>query len=426
MRDNKENRKYYLYGAGINAFGVVKYLGKENILGVIDSNDEKIGMDIDGIPIIGIKQYLKEGMETLIIISAFQRSEEVVTILREYGIKNYLVAPYLQAGFQSISSIVKYIEKKKCSNLVFANVNLLTLLIIDVLIEKGLRGKIRGLLTNDNNYISRCHNLSMINEDNVNKDDTILLTEAVEQKNKFLVQQTVDIMEYIYNNPNMFHEELGKFKNKHKGERCFIIGTGPSLRMTDLDKLAEKNEICFGSNKIYLAYEKTNWRPDYYMVCDFNVFRSCYDVIKTIEDSTVFIEDFYNILDMERISGSYLFRSIHQKSKFKFSRDVVRGIYSGLTVTYNMIQMAVYMGFTEIYLLGVDFSYNGMAESKGNHFSDQYIENTKMKGIFYEKESLSAYKIAENESHNGDYKIFNATRGGRLEVFERKNFDDLF
>ena len=49
-----QNEKYYLYGAGINAFGVVKYLGKDNIVAVIDTNEQKHGMDIDGIPIVGI------------------------------------------------------------------------------------------------------------------------------------------------------------------------------------------------------------------------------------------------------------------------------------------------------------------------------------------------------------------------------------
>ena len=54
-----QNEKVYLYGAGINSFGVVKYLGKENVIAVIDTNKEKVGMDIDGVPIVDIGYYLR-------------------------------------------------------------------------------------------------------------------------------------------------------------------------------------------------------------------------------------------------------------------------------------------------------------------------------------------------------------------------------
>ncbi len=52
----------------------------------------------------------------------------------------------------------------------------------------------------------------------------------------------------------------------HRGRRGFIVGNGPSLRMEDLDRL--QSEISFGSNKIYLAFDKTAWRPTYYSVID--------------------------------------------------------------------------------------------------------------------------------------------------------------
>ena len=55
-------------------------------------------------------------------------------------------------------------------------------------------------------------------------------------------------------------------KNIHKGRRGFVIGNGPSLKLGDLDRL--QNEITIASNKIYLAFNETNWRPSYFTVCD--------------------------------------------------------------------------------------------------------------------------------------------------------------
>ena len=49
-----------------------------------------------------------------------------------------------------------------------------------------------------------------------------------------------------------------------------------------------------------------------------------------------------------------------------FSEDVARVVYGGATVTYACIQIAVYMGFKEIYLLGVDCNY--CKGSNSNYF----------------------------------------------------------
>ena len=44
--------KFYLFGAGINCEGVIKYFGTENIIGIIDSNRELHGKNISGLNII--------------------------------------------------------------------------------------------------------------------------------------------------------------------------------------------------------------------------------------------------------------------------------------------------------------------------------------------------------------------------------------
>ena len=156
-------------------------------------------------------------------------------------------------------------------------------------------------------------------------------------------------------------QELRSLKNKHLGKRCFIIGNGPSLRMEDLDKL--QDEITFGANKIYVAFPKTNWRPTYYSIQDQVMIK------QDLQEITDKVEAQYKL-----IFGEYLLENnINLKSwiyfplwieKFnpslpKFSSNMNKGMYEGMTITYTEIQMAVYMGFKEIYLLGVDFNYSG-------------------------------------------------------------------
>ena len=83
--------------------------------------------------------------------------------------------------------------------------------------------------------------------------------------------------------------KLAALKDKHKGQRCFVIGNGPSLRISDLDRL--KDEITFASNKIYLAFEETDWRPTYYTAVDRLVIESLHEVISHL-DLTKLLPDF--------------------------------------------------------------------------------------------------------------------------------------
>lgn len=416
-----QNEKYYLYGAGINAFGVVKYLGKDNIVAVIDTNEQKHGMDIDGIPIVGIDYYVEKNLGEKIVISTFQRSEEVEEYLDERKIENHLTAPYIQAGFPSIMEIIKYLIDNSIEEIIIADDNIISYLIAKYILSEKIPIKIGGVCSC--NIIWNTIGLNKIDLNNISSNAYVFGIEELDiprTDNRICVTQ--NLREKFWST----NYELLKFKDKYNGRRCFIIGNGPSLKMEDLDTLQKHNEICFASNKIYLAFEKTRWRPNYYMVCDFNVYRSCYDTITTMKDCTIFIENFYNQLEMKELNNAYKVNSIHQKTHFKFSEEIEKYVYSGLTVTYNLLQLAVYMGFKEIYLLGIDFSFSGMSEDKGNHFCEEYSKDTKMKGSFYRDESLSAYRAAEEMSYKRGIRIYNATRGGKLETFERVDFDEIF
>lgn len=96
----------------------------------------------------------------------------------------------------------------------------------------------------------------------------------------------------------------------------------------------------------------------------------------------------------------------------------------GYTVTYANIQLAVFMGFSEIYLLGVDHNYNTSNNAESNY--SNLINNTTLYNPPRTDKSTLAYRKARKVCDEMGVKIFNATRGGCLEEFERINFDLLF
>ena len=65
-----------------------------------------------------------------------------------------------------------------------------------------------------------------------------------------------------------------KYKNIHNGERCFIVATGPSLTIEDINTLNKNHEYCFGINSCIKFFDKTEWRPEYYCITDHFVYNS--------------------------------------------------------------------------------------------------------------------------------------------------------
>lgn len=227
---------------------------------------------------------------------------------------------------------------------------------------------------------------------------------------------------------------LKSLKNKHLGRRCFIIGNGPSLRTEDLDEL--KDEITFAFNRIYYIFDKTTWRPTYYCSEDEKVILSSIKEINELKIKNKFfpvnVPWDYNIHFKNSIN--YIFEIGDSNVEPKFSEDIVKRIYWGNTVAYTAIQMAVYMGIKEIYLLGVDHNFSKMInddgelvidESAKDYFSERY--NTDKENLYIPNIGIStrAFLAAKKYAEKNNIKIYNATRGGKLEVFERICFDKV-
>lgn len=233
---------------------------------------------------------------------------------------------------------------------------------------------------------------------------------------------------------------LAALKNAYQGRRGFIIGTGPSLRVADLDRL--KSEVSFSCNKIYLAFDQTAWRPTYYTVLDVILAKNSYAKIQQLQLNKIFsswVKPYF--LSASDISWlRHLGPSIENgKPNFQFSLNALEGVYGGWTVVYTQLQLAFYMGIREIYLLGIDFHFQVPKATGETSVHGQVIENTNEVNHFHpeyripkEKWTMprldlqhQAFLCAKKtfEAHNGA--IYNASRQTALEVFPRIDFDQL-
>ena len=233
-------------------------------------------------------------------------------------------------------------------------------------------------------------------------------------------------------------KNLSTLKGIHTGERCFIIGNGPSLKAEDLDRLCDEKTFAF--NRIYKIFDKTQWRPTFYCSQDERMLKNSLEEIREKID-TPYLFAPINLKWFEGIDNlsTDFFFSMHSPADYcekpEFSCDIAHQIEWSNTVAYTAIQIAVYMGFKEIYLLGVDHNFSVYQNSKGeivkdptakDYFSEDY---NKDKGQLYLPMldlSTLAFESAREFADAHGIKIYNATRGGKLEVFPRVDFDKLF
>ena len=236
---------------------------------------------------------------------------------------------------------------------------------------------------------------------------------------------------------NVSKQKLKKLKNTKIGKRCFIVGNGPSLCMEDLEKL--KNEDTFAVNRIYKIFNQTDWRPTFYCSQDTKILDEIEKDIHKIlnECEGVFLNSYVKVNKKQKLKADNLYYFYLDTERYypnlpKFSDDVTKQIYEGFTVAYANIQLAVYMGYSEIYIIGTDNNYSINRKQDGS-LEKRDVKSNYMEGIegqmYYPPQlenTTLAFRKANLLCRERGIIIKNASRGGALEEFERVKFDDLF
>lgn len=228
-------------------------------------------------------------------------------------------------------------------------------------------------------------------------------------------------------------DQFIEWKDSHKGERCFIVGNGPSLTMSDLELL--KGEFCFGANQIFFAFDKTSWRPDVYLTVNVDTFLAYRQEIDDLDSKIKFIDSKALDYGVEIRDALYLKHGTFAEGDELFSSDISKYYYNGGTVVYTALQTAVYMGFKYIYLIGVDNNFTIEKSKDGgiiknniqNHFYTAE-EDKKTENLYatVDVNHLSeSFEIAQDYAAKNGIRIYNATRGGKLEVFPRVTLEDV-
>ena len=227
-------------------------------------------------------------------------------------------------------------------------------------------------------------------------------------------------------------QKLVRLKDKHKGETGFIVGTGPSLKHSKLSLLENKPSI--GLNRLYLGFEYFNFRPTY-MACVNDVLLS-----QNAKDFAALPTPlFASWQSRKSLNGAKNPIYLRTVAGTDFYDDPLDKIPVGSTVTYVALQLAHWMGFEKVVLLGIDHRYELCAHEQQagahqivrreredtNHFHSEYVD----KGDHWQLPDLAssevAYRHARTIFERDGRKIVDATVDGALDIFEKVNLADM-
>jgi len=241
-----------------------------------------------------------------------------------------------------------------------------------------------------------------------------------------------------------------ELKNRHQGQRCFIMGNGPSLNRQNL--LPLKNEVIFSVSSGYLHEDYKKLKPRYHCVPQLtytkkmtsDVALEWFEEMDTqIGDAEIFLDlQEYKLVHDHQIFSNRPMHFLAMGQRYpSFLSHAIPSLDSIMlrpqSVPIMALQIALYMGFKEIYLVGVDHdwfitkNYHYAFEPtvlKGKDFSvtqDQKISSTLLDDLPMIERLWSQYRALRHVAEANNVSIYNATDGGMLDEFPRVDLQEV-
>ncbi|MFA7628075.1 MAG: 6-hydroxymethylpterin diphosphokinase MptE-like protein [Candidatus Dojkabacteria bacterium] len=244
-----------------------------------------------------------------------------------------------------------------------------------------------------------------------------------------------------------------RYKDMYEGKRCFILGNAPSLKKHNLRLL--EDEYVFTVNSMSASKEFDIVKPNFHVVVDSARFDEDNELFhKQMKDLAerdykpicIFSARFRDHIEKYGLNKSLEIIYVYPKSSIRRIKDInlTEKVPPYQNVVNVALYTALYLGFSEIYLIGCDMtgfitiydendnvSYGGHFYEEDNPEEVEYMKKAKKERT--NEFMLNAYgfvfrllRFTEEYAIKNGKRIFNAGIGGALDVFPRVKFEDLF
>ncbi len=226
------------------------------------------------------------------------------------------------------------------------------------------------------------------------------------------------------------HSRLCQFKDIHKNQKCILMCNGPSLNKVDFSAIDKKKYVFFGLNKVFLGYELFGFYPQYMVAINKKVIEQSIEEFNKLP-VIMFIS---NRVDEELVAetqNKFQINTINLPSGFKrFSKDICEYVNEGWTVTHAALQIIYYMGFEEVYIVGMDHRFTQHVPGQENkesiitgddvdHFHPKYFGHGQTWDLPDLANSEISYKAALDAYRKDHRKIYDCTINGSCGVFPK-------
>ncbi len=230
-------------------------------------------------------------------------------------------------------------------------------------------------------------------------------------------------------------EDNCNIKNIFEGKRGFAIGNGPSLTRDVLKKI--KDEYSFATNKAYQMIGIEDWHPTGFVLNDtteieilnkknINIYKSKFAEYLFLNELSLLNN---GIVKLNKKNNIYYYITERYKSNENYNGigDMTKSLLDLETTMHIILQVMIYLGFKEIYLVGMDYHFKYEIDNNGkvihnnikNH-CDMQEDDDGMYSVYY---MTKGFEIINKYAKKNGIHIYNATPNSGLDVFERKNLD---
>lgn len=223
---------------------------------------------------------------------------------------------------------------------------------------------------------------------------------------------------------------IPEFHNRYSGEDCFLLANGPSLNAVDLKRI--NNYHLIGLNKIYLLFERAKLDLTFHVAINNLVIEQSWKEFILL-DCPSFLS-YRPAVRCLKDTGNINYILTEQSWMPRFGRVTDAPLWEGSTVTYAALQLALFMGFNNVFIVGMDHRFNvaGPANTEqklvgvdSNHFDGRYFANTQWHLPDLEGSEM-AYTVARFAYKKHQRAIYDATHNGACNVFEKISPEQAF
>ena len=227
-----------------------------------------------------------------------------------------------------------------------------------------------------------------------------------------------------------------RWKNYHRGEECLLICNGPSLNQVDWSSMPA-HLVRFGLNKIYLGEARFGFLPRYLCCVNEKVLRQSVHTLNRLR-AVKFVSNRLCAAWYPETPLQYRINTQQLPTDAEpFSKDAGAYVEEGWTVTHAALQIIYFMGFTRVFIVGMDHRYRQAVSGEESlaatiegddvdHFDPRYFGD----GQEWDQPDLTNseyfYRVAREAFAQAGRTIVDCTIGGACNVFEKRSISDLY